>query len=170
MKRLVAAVAFVAVGLLVAPTAAADGTINDFQNTGQLELPFYGYLYRNGFGYLDAQKALSDGTFACLNDLNGVLLQQNISLVQSRGNSSDEAQAIVFAMQKANDSDAYEPLCYPSSAPSSPTSVAPPLVVTAPSGGIGIDTPNLPNVPNGCTWVNGYTRSNGTYVSGHVRC
>ena len=170
MKRLSATVALVAVTLLAAPTAAADGTISDFETTGQLELPFYGYLYRNGFGYLDAQKALSDGTFACVNDLNGVPLEQLFSLVQSRGNSADEAQAIVFAMQKANNSDAYEPLCSPSSAPSSTTPVTPPLIVTAPSGGIGIDTPNLPNVPNGCTWVNGYTRSNGTYVSGHVRC
>jgi hypothetical protein len=46
---------------------------------------------------------------------------------------------------------------------------------SAPSAGVGADadSPNLPNVnaPNvGCTWVNAYTRSNGTNVSGHWRC
>lgn len=54
--------------------------------------------------------------------------------------------------------------------------------VSAPSVGIGVDSPNIPNVnapntlpnvnaPNvGCTWVDGYTRSNGTHVSGYLRC
>jgi hypothetical protein len=31
--------------------------------------------------------------------------------VQQRGFTTAEAQAIVFAMQKQNNSDAYEPLC-----------------------------------------------------------
>ena len=163
--------ALVAAALVVAPPAAADGTINDFQTTGQLELPFYGYLYRNGFGYLDAQQALSDGAFACVQDLNGVPLDEVISLVQTRGNSADEAQAIVFAMQKANNSDAYEPFCSAPSTASSTAPVAPPPVGAAPSGGIGVDM-DIPyvNVPYGCTWVDGYTRSNGTYVNGHIRC
>lgn len=48
-------------------------------------------------------------------------------------------------------------------------------VGSAPSVAVGADadSPNLPNgnVPNvGCTWVDGYTRSNGTYVSGYMRC
>ena len=41
------------------------------------------------------------------------------------------------------------------------------------SVGVGADSPDLPSVdgPNiGCTWVNGYTRSNGTRVSGYMRC
>ena len=39
--------------------------------------------------------------------------------------------------------------------------------------GAGVDSPSLPSVngPNiGCTWVNGYTKKNGTYVSGYLRC
>lgn len=39
--------------------------------------------------------------------------------------------------------------------------------------GVGADSPDLPyaDAPNiGCTWVNSYTRSNGTRVSGHWRC
>lgn len=44
---------------------------------------------------------------------------------------------------------------------------------SAPSVGIGADSPNLPSVGGlniGCTWVNGYTKSNGTHVSGYLRC
>lgn len=46
---------------------------------------------------------------------------------------------------------------------------------SAPSGGVGVgvDSPNVPSVngPNvGCTWVNGYTKGNGTRVSGYWRC
>ncbi len=46
---------------------------------------------------------------------------------------------------------------------------------SAPAGGVavGVDSPNVPNVngPNvGCTWVDGYTKSNGTHVSGYPRC
>ena len=39
--------------------------------------------------------------------------------------------------------------------------------------GVGADSPNVPdaNVPNyGCTWVDGYTKSNGTHVNGYYRC
>jgi len=46
-------------------------------------------------------------------------------------------------------------------------------VVVAPSGGAGADSPSLPFVDApgfGCTWVNGYTKSNGTRVSGYWRC
>jgi len=44
---------------------------------------------------------------------------------------------------------------------------------SGPSVGVGADSPDLPIVdgPNiSCTWVNGYTRSNGTRVSGYMRC
>jgi hypothetical protein len=60
-----------------------------------------------------------------------------------------------------------------SSTSASPAPVAPPPVVSPPPVGIGVDTPNVPNlnVPNiGCTWVNGYTKRNGTHVSGYWRC
>ncbi|MDQ1306029.1 MAG: hypothetical protein QG671_1861 [Actinomycetota bacterium] len=44
---------------------------------------------------------------------------------------------------------------------------------SGPSVAVDTDSPYLPNLdgPNiGCTWVNGYTRSNGTRVSGYFRC
>lgn len=54
--------------------------------------------------------------------------------------------------------------------------VAPPIAppVVAPAGPPNVPyVPNAPsaNVPNaGCTWVDGYTRKNGTRVKGHFRC
>ena len=47
------------------------------------------------------------------------------------------------------------------------------FVDSDPSVAADADSPNLPyfDTPNvGCTWVNGYTKSNGTQVSGHFRC
>lgn len=44
---------------------------------------------------------------------------------------------------------------------------------SAPAAGVGADSPDSPyvNTPGiGCTWVNGYTRSDGTRVRGHMRC
>lgn len=101
----------VAAAVLTAPVASADGTINDMEGRGPLEQPFYGYLYRSGYGYLDSARAGADGKIACVNDEAGVAVGQIISLLEARGNSTDEARAIVFAMQKQNASDAYEPLC-----------------------------------------------------------
>ena len=46
-------VAVVMAGLLAAAPAHADGA------------PFMDYLVANGFGYLDAQRVLSDGAVAC---------------------------------------------------------------------------------------------------------
>ncbi len=58
------------------------------------------------------------------------------------------------------------PAGLPAMGPAQPMSPAPPV-------GIDGNSPNLPsvNTPNiGCTWVDGYTRSNGTRVSGYFRC
>lgn len=44
---------------------------------------------------------------------------------------------------------------------------------SAPSVGVDADSPYVPNMdaPNiGCTWVSGYTRKDGTSVSGYMRC
>lgn len=44
---------------------------------------------------------------------------------------------------------------------------------STPAAGVGTDSPDSPYINNpgiGCTWVNGYTRSDGTRVRGHVRC
>ena len=108
LKQTIAAVA-AAAALVTAPYASADGTISEIG--GPLEQPFYLYLYRNGYGYLYAQKAMTAATVACAQDLAGDSLQQLLSGVQQRGFTASEAQAIVFAMQKQNNSDAYEPIC-----------------------------------------------------------
>lgn len=66
----------------------------------------------------------------------------------------------------------------PASAPHSsatPAPAAPPAVVPPPPPA---DTPNVPYVPapranapsTGCTWVDAYTKKNGTHVRGHWRC
>lgn len=50
--------------------------------------------------------------------------------------------------------------------PAAPVTAPPPVLPPVPA-------PNVPNVnaPGvGCTWVDGYTRKNGTRVSGHYRC
>jgi hypothetical protein len=107
--RAFAALLVAVAAVLTAPTAAADGTISEIG--GPLEQPFYGYLNRNGYGYLYAQKALTAAKVACAQDAAGDPLQELISGVQQRGFTPDEAQAIVFAMQKQNNSDAYEPIC-----------------------------------------------------------
>ena len=59
---------------------------------------------------------------------------------------------------------------------STPPPVPPPPVVAPPP--VVVDTPYVPvpSVPNmsvpgvGCTWVNGYTKKNGTSVRGYWRC
>jgi hypothetical protein len=105
-----ASAAVVAAAVLTAPIASADdGTISEIG--GPLEQPFYGYLNRNGYGYLSAAKAMTAAKVACAQDLAGDPLQQLVSGVQQRGFAPVEALAIVFAMQKQNNSDAYEPLC-----------------------------------------------------------
>lgn len=77
----------------------------------------------------------------------------------------------------------YSPNCTQTPAPSSsatPAPVVPPPVIqppVVPSPPL-VGTPYVPLVPNpsfstpniGCTWVNGYTKKNGTRVRGHWRC
>jgi hypothetical protein len=111
MVRVGAIVAVVAAGLLAAAPAHADGTINDLQNTGQLEQPFFNYLFSNGFGYLDAQRVLSDGEVACVNDMHGIPAELNISMLTSRAYTEDEAKAVVAAVHQADHTDGHAPLC-----------------------------------------------------------
>ena len=109
-ETLVVVAVFVA-GLSGAAPARADGTINDLQDTGQLQQPFFNYLFSTGFGYLDAQRVLSDGAVACVNDVHGVPVDLNISMLTSRAYTEDEAKALVAAMQQADHTDGFPPLC-----------------------------------------------------------
>jgi len=111
LSRFAAVIAVAVVGTLGAAAAHADGTVGDLQNTGQLDQPFFGYLASNGFGYLDAQRVLSDGAVACVNDQHGVAVDLIISMLTSRAYTPEEAQAIVTAMQKADHTDGFAPLC-----------------------------------------------------------
>lgn len=104
-------VAVAMVGLLAAAPAYADGTLNDLQNTGQLDQPFFNYLFSHGFGYLDAQRVLSDGEVACVNDMHGIPVELNISMLTSRAYTEDEAKAVVAAMQQADHTEGFPPLC-----------------------------------------------------------
>ena len=85
-------------GLLTAPRASADGTITDMvDNTGAREMPFWAYLYDNGFGYLQTTTASREGKVVCANRQAGVPNSQIVGLLQTRGLSLNEAQAIVIA-------------------------------------------------------------------------
>lgn len=64
---------------------------------------------------------------------------------------------------------------YATPAPLVPPAVVPPPPAYIPSAPY-IPIPDVPSVPNfnvpgfGCTWVDGYTKKNGTRVRGHLRC
>jgi hypothetical protein len=83
------AVAMTVVGLLTAAPAHADGA------------PFLDYLFLNGFGYLDAQRVLSDGAVACVNDRHDVPVELNVLMLTSRAYTEDEAKAVVAAERQA---------------------------------------------------------------------
>jgi hypothetical protein len=109
--RFGAVLGLAAAGLLAAAPAHADGTVNDLQNTGQLDQPFFNYLFSHGFGYLDAQRVLSDGAVACVNDMHGIPVELNVSMLTSRAYTDDEAKALVAAMQQADHTEGFPPLC-----------------------------------------------------------
>ena len=109
--RFVALAALAVAGLMAAAPAHADGTINDLQNTPQLDQPFLNYLFTHGFGYLDVQRVLSDGQVACVNDMHGIPADLNINMLTSRSYTEDEAKALVAAMQEADHIDGVPPLC-----------------------------------------------------------
>lgn len=106
-----ALVAVAVAGLVVAAPAHADGTINDLQNTPQLDQPFLNYLFSHGFGYLDVQRVLSDGAVACVNDMHGIPADLNVNMLTSRAYTEDEAKAVVAAMQQADHTEGVPPLC-----------------------------------------------------------
>ena len=87
-------VAVVMAGLLAAAPANADGG------------SFMDYLVGNGFGYLDAQRVLSDGAVACVNDRHDVPVELNILMLTSRAYTEAEANAVVAAERQA-----VPPLC-----------------------------------------------------------
>jgi hypothetical protein len=101
-RRLVAILAATALAfgaMSSAPLAAADdGTISDMvENTGAREMPFWAYLYDNGFGYLSSDGVYRDGRIVCANRAEGVPDSQIVGLLETRGYSLNEAQAIVIA-------------------------------------------------------------------------
>jgi hypothetical protein len=72
-RQRLAALASAAAAFLAAPVAAADGTISDVvQNTGAREMPFWAYLYDNGFGYMQTSVASGQGEIVCANRAAGV--------------------------------------------------------------------------------------------------
>ena len=108
--RLAMVGAVVALGLSMAAPAHADGTLNDLQ-AGQRDQPFVNYLISHGFGYLDAQRVLSDGTVACANDMHDVPADLNVLMLTDRAYTEDEAKAIVAAVTVADHTAGSPPLC-----------------------------------------------------------
>ncbi len=111
MLRPVAVLAVAVAGLLAVAPAHADGTINDLQNTPELDQPLLNYLFSHGFGYLDVQRVLSDGAVACVNDMHGIPADLNVNMLTSRAYTEDEAKAVVAAVQEADHIDGVPPLC-----------------------------------------------------------
>jgi hypothetical protein len=111
MRRLSACCVMAAtLGMATAQLAGADTIDEMVHNSGALESPFWRYLYEHGYGYLDAQRANSDGMIACANRKAGVLPYQVIPLLKSRGYTGAEAQGIVLAEETASESQAF-PVC-----------------------------------------------------------
>ena len=96
-------VAVAVAGLMTAAPAHADGAISDLQNTGG---SFANSLVSSGFGYLDAQRVLSDGAVACVNDRHEVPTELIILMLTSRAYTEGEANAVVAAERQA-----IPPLC-----------------------------------------------------------
>lgn len=98
MRHLLAAWAVSAAALLTAPIASADGNISDMvENSGAYEMPFWAYLYDNGFGYMQTSTASQEGRIVCANRAAGVPNSQIVGLLEDRGLKLNEAQAIVIA-------------------------------------------------------------------------
>ena len=81
-----------------APAEPAKGSIADLvENTEAEEMPFWAYLYDNGFGYLDRERVSNDSKIVCANRKAGLPENQIVELLKIRGYSASEAQAIVAA-------------------------------------------------------------------------
>lgn len=101
--------ATVIVAVLFAPTAEADGTISDtVENSGAHEMPFWAYLYDNGFGYMDTDTAYREGKIVCANRQAGVSDSQIVGLLEARGLNFNEAQTLFIATNYASNA---HPFC-----------------------------------------------------------
>lgn len=92
----------------------AQGTIDQIVQNMRGQTPesrFIAYLWENGFGYLDIQRVWDDGNIACQNRKAGVPPTQVIPLLQSRGYSESEAQALVIAETTAIGDRLSGPVC-----------------------------------------------------------
>ena len=69
------------------------------------------YLWENGFGYLSISRAWFDGNIACQNRRAGVPPTQVIPLLESRGYTAAEAQALVKAEATAVGDRLSGPVC-----------------------------------------------------------
>jgi hypothetical protein len=103
----VACVACLSLGLSTAAMAHAESIDDMVHTTAALESPFWGYLYGNGFGYLDADRAFADGTAACEDRKAGIPPPEVMASLRVRGYTAEEAKAIVLAELDASDSRAH---------------------------------------------------------------
>ena len=93
--------------------AAADTIDEVVQRMGGRtpESPFISYLWQNGFGYLEIERVWKDNNVVCVNRKSGVPPYQIISLLESRGYTAAEAQALVTAEASAIGSRVSGPTC-----------------------------------------------------------
>lgn len=108
-KAALAAAVLAVAAVLTSPIATADGTISDMvENTGAKEMPFWAYLYDNGFGYLNSQQVYQDSKSVCASRSTGTAEGKIVQMLQARGYKLNEAQAIVVATGYSNSA---HPIC-----------------------------------------------------------
>lgn len=71
-------------------------------------MPFWAYLYDNGFGYMQTDTAYGEGKVVCANRNAGVPNNQIVGLLRDRGLTLNEAQAIIIATDYKSDA---HPFC-----------------------------------------------------------
>ncbi|BCI52228.1 hypothetical protein NIIDNTM18_15060 [Mycolicibacterium litorale] len=147
-------------GWVVAPVASASPTDDAYLAAIEADgVPIFGRDYVIALGHAICDTARQNPSMQVVDLVLDVVGNEN----KPSPYSFDQGKVIANSAL-AN----YCPGGTAGSVPAAPV-IAPPPVNT-PSTPPVLDAPSA-NVPNiGCTWVNGYTKKDGTRVRGHYRC
>lgn len=165
-----AATLFGSVGLTAAPVVLASPSDDNYLAAIEANgVPIFGRDYVIALGHAVCDTARQYPSM------------QLVDLVLSDLGNENEPSPYSFDQGKVIATSALANYCPDAAAGNQPVAplpiapvTAPPFLVPPPTGIPYI--PNLPNAPSldvpnfGCTWVNGYTRKDGTHVRGHYRC